>query len=98
MPLLGQCSGAVLFEDGVLIVEGDAEAILLPALSKLIGNDLTEHGVSSVNVRKLLPAYLVDAIDYLRRDCDVRFHASHVRFARNSGRKTARAVTSAFSQ
>ncbi len=40
----------LFFAHGVLIVEGDAEAILLPALAKLIGNDLTEHGVSIVNV------------------------------------------------
>lgn len=40
----------LFFAHGVLIVEGDAEAILLPALSKLIGSDLTEHGVSVVNV------------------------------------------------
>ncbi len=32
------------------MVEGDAEAILLPALARLLGTDLTEHGVSVVNV------------------------------------------------
>ena len=40
----------LFFAHGVLIVEGDAEAILLPVLAKLTGNDLTEHGVSIVNV------------------------------------------------
>ena len=40
----------LFFAHGVLIVEGDAEAIILPALAKLIGSDLTEHGVSIVNV------------------------------------------------
>ena len=40
----------LFFAHGVLIVEGDAEAILLPVVAKLIGNDLTEHGVSIVNV------------------------------------------------
>ena len=40
----------LFFAHGVLIVEGYAEAILLPALAKLIGKDLTEHGVSIVNV------------------------------------------------
>lgn len=40
----------LFFAHGVLIVEGDAEAILLPVLAKLIGRDLTEHGVSIVNV------------------------------------------------
>lgn len=40
----------LFFAHGVLIVEGVAEAILLPVLAKLIGNDLTEHGISVVNV------------------------------------------------
>ena len=40
----------LFFAHGVLIVEGEAEAILLPVLAKLIGNDLTEHGISIVNV------------------------------------------------
>ena len=40
----------LFFAHGVLIVEGDAEAILLPVLAKLTDNDLTEHGVSIVNV------------------------------------------------
>jgi putative ATP-dependent endonuclease of OLD family len=40
----------LFFARGLLIVEGDAEAILLPALARLIGRNLTEHGVSIVNV------------------------------------------------
>lgn len=40
----------LFFAHGVFIVEGDAEAIILPVLAKLIGRDLTEHGVSIVNV------------------------------------------------
>jgi putative ATP-dependent endonuclease of OLD family len=40
----------LFFARGVFIVEGDAEAILLPTVAKLIGFDLTEHGVSIVNV------------------------------------------------
>lgn len=40
----------LFFARGVLIVEGDAEAILLPALAKLLGKDLTRYGVSVVNV------------------------------------------------
>ena len=40
----------LFFAHGVLIVEGDAEAIILPMLAKLTGSDLTEHGVSIVNV------------------------------------------------
>lgn len=40
----------LFFARGVMIVEGDAENILLPTLSRLIGRDFTEHGVSIVNV------------------------------------------------
>ena len=40
----------LFFARGVLIVEGDAENILLPTLARLIGRDLTESGVSIVNV------------------------------------------------
>ena len=40
----------LFFAHGVLIVEGDSEAILLPTLAKLLGRDLTEYGVSVVNV------------------------------------------------
>ena len=35
---------------GVLIVEGDAESLLLPAIARLLGRDLTQYGVSIVNV------------------------------------------------
>lgn len=40
----------LFFARGVLIVEGDAENILLPTVARLIGRDLTHHGVSIVNV------------------------------------------------
>ena len=40
----------LFFARGVMIVEGDAENILLPTLANLIGRDLTKHGVSIVNV------------------------------------------------
>jgi len=40
----------LFFARGVMIVEGDAENILLPTLARLIGRDFTEHGVSIVNV------------------------------------------------
>ncbi|WP_299831951.1 ATP-dependent endonuclease [uncultured Roseobacter sp.] len=40
----------LFFARGVMIVEGDAENILLPTLACLIGNDLSAHGVSIVNV------------------------------------------------
>jgi putative ATP-dependent endonuclease of OLD family len=40
----------LFFARGVLIVEGDAENILLPTLAALLGRDLTSSGVSVVNV------------------------------------------------
>lgn len=40
----------LFFARGLLIVEGDAEALLLPTLAKLLNKDLTKHGVSIVNV------------------------------------------------
>jgi putative ATP-dependent endonuclease of the OLD family len=40
----------LFFARGVIIVEGDAENILVPTLARLIGRDLTENGVSIVNV------------------------------------------------
>lgn len=40
----------LFFARGVVIVEGDAENILLPVLAKLAGRDFEEYGVSIVNV------------------------------------------------
>lgn len=40
----------LFFARGIMIVEGDAENILIPTLAKLLGHDFTEHGVSVVNV------------------------------------------------
>lgn len=40
----------LFFARGVLIVEGDGENLLLPTLARLLGKDLTLHGVSVVNV------------------------------------------------
>src|SRR5262249_9640103 len=40
----------LFFARGLIVVEGDAEAILIPTLAKLIGYDLTAHGVSIINV------------------------------------------------
>ena len=40
----------LFFAHGVIVVEGYAEAIVLPVLAKLLGTDLTEHGVTVVNV------------------------------------------------
>ncbi|MHB9141800.1 MAG: ATP-dependent nuclease, partial [Paludibacter sp.] len=41
----------LFFAKGIVIVEGPAEELLLPTISKLLGKDLTEYGVSIVNVR-----------------------------------------------
>jgi putative ATP-dependent endonuclease of OLD family len=40
----------LFFARGVIIVEGDAENILLPTLAKLVGCSLEKYGVSIVNV------------------------------------------------
>lgn len=40
----------LFFAHGVIIVEGIAEAILLPTIAKIMGRDLTAYGVSIVNV------------------------------------------------
>lgn len=40
----------LFFARGVLVVEGDAENILLPTIAKLIGRDFSKYGVSIVNV------------------------------------------------
>ena len=40
----------LFFARGVIIVEGDAEQLLLPTIARLIGRDLTKAGVSIVNV------------------------------------------------
>jgi putative ATP-dependent endonuclease of OLD family len=40
----------LFFAQGVILVEGDAENILIPTIAKLIDKDLTDHGVSVVNV------------------------------------------------
>lgn len=40
----------LFFASGVIIVEGDAEALLLPTLARLIDRPLDQYGVSIVNV------------------------------------------------
>lgn len=40
----------LFFARGVLIVEGDAENLILPTLARALGRDLTMYGVSIVNV------------------------------------------------
>jgi putative ATP-dependent endonuclease of OLD family len=41
----------LFFAKGVIIVEGDAESILLPSVADLLGKPLEDYGVSVVNVR-----------------------------------------------
>ncbi|MDY1461550.1 AAA family ATPase [Pseudomonas aeruginosa] len=41
---------SLFFAKGLLVVEGDAEAILFPSLAQRLGKDLTKHGVSIINV------------------------------------------------
>ena len=40
----------LFFAHGVVVVEGDAESLLLPTLAQLLGRSFTEYGVSIVNV------------------------------------------------
>ncbi len=40
----------LFFAQGIILVEGDAENILVPTIAKLIGKDLSAYGVSVVNV------------------------------------------------
>lgn len=40
----------LFFARGVIMVEGDAENLLIPTIAKIIGRPLHEHGVSIVNV------------------------------------------------
>lgn len=41
----------LFFAKSVIIVEGPSEELLIPTIAKLLGRDLTEYGVSVVNVR-----------------------------------------------
>lgn len=40
----------LFFADGVILVEGDAENLLIPTIAEIIGRPLAKHGVSIVNV------------------------------------------------
>jgi len=55
----------LFFSKGVIIVEGWAEEILIPVVAKAIGIDLTESGVSIINVGST--AYLHFAKIFLRK-------------------------------
>jgi len=41
----------LFFAHGVILVEGDAENILIPIIADILGKPLTKHGVSVVNVQ-----------------------------------------------
>lgn len=41
----------LFFAHGVILVEGDAENILIPVIADILGKPLTKHGVSVVNVQ-----------------------------------------------
>lgn len=56
----------LFFAKGVIIVEGWAEEILIPAIAQKLGYDLTKHEVSIVNVGST--AYLHFAKIFLRAD------------------------------
>ena len=40
----------LFFAQGVILVEGDAESLLLPSIARIIGRDLSKYGVSIVNI------------------------------------------------
>ena len=56
----------LFFANGVILVEGDAENILLPTFAKKLGLDLSQYGVSIVNVGST--AFLRYANIFLRKD------------------------------
>ena len=54
----------LFFAKGVILVEGDAENILLPTFARMLGKNLTDYGVSIVNVGSV--AFLRYANIFLR--------------------------------
>lgn len=58
----------LFFAKGVLIVEGDAENILLPTIAELLGRPLENYGISIVNVGNT--AYARYARIFMRKDMD----------------------------
>jgi len=56
----------LFFANGVMLVEGNSENILIPTLASLIGRDLTDYGVSIVNVGGV--AFLRYSRIFLRND------------------------------
>lgn len=56
----------LFFANGVILVEGDAENILLPIIAKLMNKNLSDYGVSIVNVGSV--AFLRYSKIFLRND------------------------------
>lgn len=88
----------LFFANGVILVEGDAENILLPTIAKKIGKNLSDYGVSIVNVGSV--AFLRYSKIFLRQlephftipvavitDVDVKPFESKVQFDNGSGGK-----------
>lgn len=88
----------LFFANGVILVEGDAENILLPTIAKLIGKNLSDYGVSIVNVGSV--AFLRYSKIFLRKaephftvsvavitDADVKPFESKVQVDDGSGGK-----------
>jgi putative ATP-dependent endonuclease of OLD family len=40
----------LFFARGLFVVEGDSENIIIPTIARLLGRDLTDHGISMLNV------------------------------------------------
>jgi len=88
----------LFFANGIILVEGDAENILLPTIAKLIGKNLSDYGVSIVNVGSV--AFLRYSKIFLRQvkphftvpvavitDVDVKPYESQVQVDDGSGGK-----------
>lgn len=74
----------LFFTEGVILVEGDAENLLIPTVAKIIGLPLSKYGVSIINVgstaflrysrifQRANPKELIDIPVAVITDCDVR--------------------------
>ncbi|HII93016.1 MAG TPA: AAA family ATPase [Methanosarcina sp.] len=74
----------LFFAEGVILVEGDAENLLIPTIAKIIGLPLSKHGVSIINVgstaflrysrifQRSNPKELIDTRVAVITDCDAR--------------------------
>ena len=82
----------LFFANGVILVEGDAENILIPTIAKLMNKDLSDYGVSIVNVgsvaflryskiflRETLPSFKVPIS--LITDVDIKPYESKCKFS-----------------